>query len=764
MDTRDASRSIELMPLPLSPARLGAAPPLAAVGSSLSGRVLLRGIQRHWWLVLVLWGIGSAAAIGFIYVKFEPSYEAISLLKVNSVVSDPFNRHMAGSGRDASFLETQVQLITSTNVLLAAAGKPEIAGFPMIQQSLDVVAMLRDALDVRIVPNSNLIQVTMSSSSSQEAAGIVNAVVDAYLEADEEWSANINRQQIDRLTEFSKQLKAQVAEKQKALLDLAARGNFEPTVPVNLAAVAGRSDEPAVTTQQSVTIEEYGRIRQQLVTVNIDLVAAEANLEARRREHSRSTPVSPTNVQQQLEAQLRQDGDLASLRMQIEEIDQRIASVKRVSRRPKSEPAVKLLESKKQTLIDRYHQLLDEKLAQLRQNLPAITEVDNRELEAATAKVDTLQATKERLESMLEQLDVINRQQGTDAVQAAFIQSDLDQIRGMLAVVEQRQEALRYEARGQSQITLIDKAMPAKAPIQDKRPKLLAVAPFLVLFSVLGAFSVLEVRSRRVDCPDDLSRRAQAEVFAIPQLPQLQLAAGGGLLARRRSPGEVIEEFAHRIDHMRVALCGGSTDTGWGRCVMITSAVSGEGKTTLSAQLGARCADSGLTTVLIDADLRQASLGRVFDLAEAPGLSEVLEGRAALEEVLIDLPQIGGCKLLAAGAPMANPGRLFQGPRLRATIERLRQSFDVVIIDTPPILPVPDGLILGRWSDGAVLATRHDESRLPLLERAQHLLRNAGLPLLGIAINGVRRAPAAGYANYAYLYRSSHRSSPTEDA
>src|SRR5690606_8247686 len=101
---------------------------------------------------------------------------------------------------------------------------------------------------------------------------------------------------------------------------------------------------------------------------------------------------------------------------------------------------------------------------------------------------------------------------------------------------------------------------------------------------------------------------------------------------------------------------------------------------------------------------------------------------------------------------------------LRAAVERLRQSFDVVIIDTPPILPVPDGLILGRWSDGVVLATRHDESRLPLLERAQHLLRNAGLPLLGIAINGVRRAPAASYANYAYLYRSSHRPSAAEGA
>ena len=140
----------------------------------------------------------------------------------------------------------------------------------------------------------------------------------------------------------------------------------------------------------------------------------------------------------------------------------------------------------------------------------------------------------------------------------------------------------------------------------------------------------------------------------------------------------------------------------------------------------------------------------------------MLRGQALLEDVLIDLPQVGGCKLLAAGGPVANSGRVFQGPRLRETIERLRRSFDVVLIDTPPILPVPDALILGRWADGVLLATRHDESRLPLLERAQHLLQNAGLPLLGVVINGIRPSNL-NYPSYAFQYQSSRRPTPAGD-
>ena len=111
----------------------------------------------------------------------------------------------------------------------------------------------------------------------------------------------------------------------------------------------------------------------------------------------------------------------------------------------------------------------------------------------------------------------------------------------------------------------------------------------------------------------------------------------------------------------------------------------------------------------------------------------------------------GGFHLLPAGTPGYDPSRLLQGEALARLIARFRQSFDIVIVDAPPVLPVPDALIVGRWTDGAVLAVRHDTSRFSLVERARRRLAAVGVPVLGAVVNGVRTAESSySYHYYAY--------------
>ena len=86
-----------------------------------------------------------------------------------------------------------------------------------------------------------------------------------------------------------------------------------------------------------------------------------------------------------------------------------------------------------------------------------------------------------------------------------------------------------------------------------------------------------------------------------------------------------IEQFIQRLDHLRFAVCGSPSELGTGRCVLITSAVGGEGKTTLAAQLAARCGNAGMSTLLIDADLRRAALCPLLEVPEGLGLSDVLK-------------------------------------------------------------------------------------------------------------------------------------------
>ena len=206
------------------------------------------------------------------------------------------------------------------------------------------------------------------------------------------------------------------------------------------------------------------------------------------------------------------------------------------------------------------------------------------------------------------------------------------------------------------------------------------------------------------------------------------------------------------MDHIREALCSGLVHGAPGRCVMITSAVGGEGKSTLASHLAIRCANAGASTLLIDCDLRRPSLDHLLDVAGGAGIRRRPrgEGDATLEDALVPLGHLG-CTLLPAGKPEANPAGVLLGQRIGPLLARLRRSYEVVLIDSPPVLPVPDALTLGRFVDGAVLAARHDTSRLRLVEQAHRTLTLVGIPVFGVVVSGVRTDEHFGGA-YAAAY------------
>jgi non-specific protein-tyrosine kinase len=116
--------------------------------------------------------------------------------------------------------------------------------------------------------------------------------------------------------------------------------------------------------------------------------------------------------------------------------------------------------------------------------------------------------------------------------------------------------------------------------------------------------------------------------------------------------------------------------------------------------------------------------------------------------------QGGTFHLLPAGTPIEDSSRTLQNRRLGLLIAQFRQLYDLVIIDSPPVLPVPDALILGRWVDGAVIAVRYDTSRFPQVERARRQLDGAGIPVLGTVINGLKNSDSY-YGRYSYNRRRS---------
>src|SRR5262249_34306187 len=121
--------------------------------------------------------------------------------------------------------------------------------------------------------------------------------------------------------------------------------------------------------------------------------------------------------------------------------------------------------------------------------------------------------------------------------------------------------------------------------------------------------------------------------------------------------------------------------------------------------------------------------------------------------------QGGTFHLLPAGTPVQDTSRALENRRLGLLITQFRQLYDLIIIDSPPVLPVPDALIIGRWVDGAVLAVRCDISLFPEAERARRKLEGSGIAVLGTVINGMRHSDSY-YGRYSY----SRRRSPQADS
>jgi capsular exopolysaccharide synthesis family protein len=200
--------------------------------------------------------------------------------------------------------------------------------------------------------------------------------------------------------------------------------------------------------------------------------------------------------------------------------------------------------------------------------------------------------------------------------------------------------------------------------------------------------------------------------------------------------------------------------------VAITSAVGGEGKTTLASHLAISVARTGRNVLLVDCDLRRPTVHRLFDLPLEGGVADLLRGEAQAFEVLRPTA-IGRLTICTGGQNDAASLQALAQGHLAWPIERFKEQFDLVIVDTAPILPVADTLEISRLVDAVVFAVLRDVSRIPMVDSAYHRLRALGVPVLGAVMAGT---PVGGqgysYVNELYgryprdLDDQSHRLAP----
>jgi polysaccharide biosynthesis transport protein len=190
------------------------------------------------------------------------------------------------------------------------------------------------------------------------------------------------------------------------------------------------------------------------------------------------------------------------------------------------------------------------------------------------------------------------------------------------------------------------------------------------------------------------------------------------------------------------------------RNILVTSPAAAEGKTATLANLGVVFAQAGERVVLVSCDLRRPRIGAFFGLDERAGLTSVLLGEKTLEQVVLPVPDFDRLSLLPAGPVPPNPAELLNSARVQDVFATLRDHFDLVLIDSPPVLPVTDAAILSRYADATLMLVAAGQTRRGDLQRAVEKLDQVGAKILGLVLNKVSRQTGRGYGySYGYSYK-----------
>jgi capsular exopolysaccharide synthesis family protein len=184
------------------------------------------------------------------------------------------------------------------------------------------------------------------------------------------------------------------------------------------------------------------------------------------------------------------------------------------------------------------------------------------------------------------------------------------------------------------------------------------------------------------------------------------------------------------------------------KVLAVTSSIAGEGKSSTATNLAVSFAEAGAKVLLIEGDLRRPRVAEYLGIEGGIGLTNVLTGRLAIEDVLQPWGK-GGLTVLASGPIPPNPAELLGSKSMAQLLQSLKKTFEIIIIDTPPLLPVTDGAIISAEADGAILVVRHGKTKRQQVSRAIASLEAVDARLLGAVIN---MAPTRGADSYGYGY------------
>lgn len=298
---------------------------------------------------------------------------------------------------------------------------------------------------------------------------------------------------------------------------------------------------------------------------------------------------------------------------------------------------------------------------------------------------------------------------------------------------------------------VVDEAQVSTTPVSPQPVRNLGLGFVLGLLLGVGLAVVRELTDNTVSSAEDVASATPAPILgritsdpAAAKLTPIAALTGTSRWAEAFRVLRTNMQYVE-VDHDK-------------KVIVVTSSLPGEGKTTTSVNLAVTMAMGAHSVVLVECDLRRPMVAKRLGLDGAIGTTNVLVGRVKLEDALQTYEDTG-LHVLSCGPIPPNPSELLQSRAMDALLEELRERFDIVILDAPPLLPVTDAAVLAGQSDGAIVVTRHGRTTRDQLSHAVERLDAVDAKTLGVVLN-LTRGKGGGDA-YAYSYAYDYSPHPS---